>query len=185
MNANLDEVAQIAGVAKGTLYRYFENKADLYVALLAEGGAVFQERMEEAVRGPTRASDQIRQLSRFYVDHWTRNREHFQIFWALDNQDVIGDLPDPIVQEITRLWQSCLQILADAVDRGVAAGEFAPCDSWEIANILWTMGNGVIETELNAPRRKLRDRPMEQVFGDMLEIFLRGMRSSPDAPARH
>ena len=35
MNANLDEVAQLAGVAKGTLYRYFENKADLYVALLA------------------------------------------------------------------------------------------------------------------------------------------------------
>ncbi len=28
MAANLDEVAENAGVAKGTLYRYFESKAD-------------------------------------------------------------------------------------------------------------------------------------------------------------
>ncbi len=177
MNANLDEVAQLAGVAKGTLYRYFENKADLYVALLAEGGAVFQERMGEAARSGGTASDRIRELGRFYVDHWTRNREYFQIFWALDNQDVIGDLPEPIVQEITRLWEDCLKILADAVDQGVKDGEFAECDSWEIANILWTMANGVIDTELVAPRRKLRDRPMDRVFRDMVEIFLRGMRT--------
>ena len=32
---NLDKVADQAGVAKGTLYRYFESKADLYVAVLA------------------------------------------------------------------------------------------------------------------------------------------------------
>ena len=38
MAANLDEVADKAGVAKGTLYRYFESKADLYVAVLADNG---------------------------------------------------------------------------------------------------------------------------------------------------
>ncbi|MCP5057201.1 MAG: TetR/AcrR family transcriptional regulator [bacterium] len=179
MNANLDEVAQIAGVAKGTLYRYFENKGDLYVALLADGGAIFQERLGEAARTPGSAADQIRELGRFYVDHWTRNRENFWIFWALDNQEVIGDLPDALVQEITRLWHSCLKILAAAIDRGVESGEFAPCDSWEVANILWTMANGVIQTELAAPRRRLRDRPLDQVFRDMVEIFLRGMRSAP------
>ena len=37
-------MALAAGVAKGTLYRYFENKGDLYVALLAENGRVFEER---------------------------------------------------------------------------------------------------------------------------------------------
>lgn len=41
MAANLDEVAERAGVAKGTLYRYFESKADLYVAVLADNGNKF------------------------------------------------------------------------------------------------------------------------------------------------
>ena len=52
MAANLDDVAQIAGVAKGTLYRYFESKADLYVAVLSHNGRVFQDRMRESAAGP-------------------------------------------------------------------------------------------------------------------------------------
>ena len=42
MEANLDDVARGAGVAKGTLYRYFENKAELYVAVLAMNGEFFE-----------------------------------------------------------------------------------------------------------------------------------------------
>jgi len=175
MAANLDEVAQIAGVAKGTLYRYFENKADLYVAVLADNGQVFAQRMEEAATTPRPPADQIRELGRFYFGHWSRNREYFQIFWALENEGVIGDLPREAVEAVTRLWQSCLQILADVVQRGVDAGDFAPCDSWEIANILWTVANGLIQTEHVGPRRELRGRELQQVFDDMVELFLRGL----------
>ena len=39
-------------------------------------------------------ADRIRRLGRFYFEHWTRNREYFQIFWALENQAVIGELPE-------------------------------------------------------------------------------------------
>ena len=44
---NLDKVADHAGVAKGTLYRYFESKADLYVAVLSENGRAFIEKLGE------------------------------------------------------------------------------------------------------------------------------------------
>ena len=47
MLANLDEVAHRAGVAKGTLYRYFESKADLYVAVLAENGKRFLDKLRK------------------------------------------------------------------------------------------------------------------------------------------
>ncbi|HHV94231.1 MAG TPA: TetR/AcrR family transcriptional regulator [Firmicutes bacterium] len=34
--AKMDEIAELAGVAKGTLYLYFENKQDLFVSLLED-----------------------------------------------------------------------------------------------------------------------------------------------------
>jgi TetR/AcrR family transcriptional regulator len=179
MAANLDEVAQIAGVAKGTLYRYFENKADLYVAVLAANGQVFEERMRAAASGPGSPAEQIRELGRFYFGHWTRNREYFQIFWALENEGLIGDLPKAVVEQVTKLWENCLQILADVIGRGVARGDFAPCDAWEVANILWTVANGLIQTEHVAPRRELRGREVQEVFDDMVELFLRGLRRMP------
>lgn len=175
MDANLDEVAHLAGVAKGTLYRYFESKADLYVAVLSHNGRVFEERMRAAAAGAGSPADQIRELGRFYYGHWTRNREYFQIFWALENQSVIGELPAGVVAEVTKLWENCLRILADVIERGVARGDFAPCDAWEVANILWTVANGLIQTEHVAPRRRLRDRELDRVFDDMVELFLRGL----------
>jgi AcrR family transcriptional regulator len=179
--ANLDEVALAAGVAKGTLYRYFESKGDLYVALLAENGRVFEERMRDVANAGGSAADRIRELGRFYFGHWTRNTTYFQIFWALENPAVTGSLPKQAVSAVVRLWEDCLRILADVIRSGVDSGEFGSCDTWEVANILWTVANGLIQTEQVGPRRALLGaKAPEQAFHDMVELFLRGLA----APSR-
>jgi AcrR family transcriptional regulator len=175
MAANLDEVATRAGVAKGTLYRYFDSKAELYVAVLAEGGMIFEQRMRETLADGLSATDQIRATARFYFDHWMRNREYFQIFWAIENQAVIGELPAGVLEEVTRLWEKALQIVAEIVAEGVSRGELRACDPWEVANILWTIANGLIQTETSATRRRLRRRPLEETFVDAMELVLRGL----------
>ncbi|MBW1886240.1 MAG: TetR/AcrR family transcriptional regulator, partial [Deltaproteobacteria bacterium] len=141
MSANLDEVAEKAGVAKGTLYRYFDSKADLYVAVLADNGEVFVRRMQEAANRPGVAIDQIEGVTRFYYEHWIRHPEYFQIFWAIDNQAVIGELPAPVVEAVSQLWEKSLGVLDGVLQRAVEQGDLAACDSWEVANILWVTAN--------------------------------------------
>jgi AcrR family transcriptional regulator len=175
MPANLDEVADKAGVAKGTLYRYFESKAELYVAVLAEGGAEFEAKMRATLDPSRSAPDQIRHTARFYFDHYVGNRDYFQIFWAIENQPVIGELPAGVVEEVARLWERCLAILSEIIERGVQEGVFRPCDAWEVANLLWTVANGLIQTETSSTRRLLRRAPLERTFEDAIEIVLRGI----------
>lgn len=175
MAANLDEVAERAGVAKGTLYRYFENKAELYVAVLAENGDVFERKMRETLAEGGTPAEQVRRLSLFYFQHWTTHREYFQIFWALANEQVIGELPPAVVTQVSRLWEDCLRMLSDLLDRGVQERVFAPHDSWEVAHILWTLANGLIASEHASAARKLRRRRLETVFEDAVELFLRGL----------
>ena len=140
MAANLDEVARIAGVAKGTLYRYFDSKAELYVAVLAHNGEIFEQKMRDSVADTTvDPPDLIRGMGRFYFDHWMRNPEYFQIFWAIENQSVIGELPKGVIDEVTRLWENCVELLAQIIQRGIDAGNFESCDAWEVAEILWTL----------------------------------------------
>ena len=175
VDANLDEIARGAGVAKGTVYRYFDSKADLYVAVLAHGGDVFAERMRAAAEGAGDPADAIRRIARFYFSHWIRNDEYFAIFWALENQEVIGELTPDAVKEVTSLWSECLRILADAVEDGVAKGAFVPCDAWEVANIFWTVANGLIRTEHVSTRRRLRRSRLDRIFEDAIELLLRGL----------
>jgi TetR/AcrR family fatty acid metabolism transcriptional regulator len=176
MPANLDEVADKAGVAKGTLYRYFESKAELYVAVLAEGGAEFEAKMRGTLDASRSAPDQVRHTARFYFDHYVGNRDYFQIFWAIENQSVIGELPAGVVEEVARLWERCLAILSEIIERGVQEGAFRPCDAWEVANLLWTVANGLIQTETSSTRRLLRRAPLERTFEDGVEIVLRGIQ---------
>ena len=175
MTANLDEVAQRAGVAKGTLYRYFENKAELYVAVLSANGDAFARKMRETIATEPTPVEQVRSLGRFYVRHWTEHREYFPIFWALGNERVIGELPDGVVAQVTNLWEECLCLLADVLERGVREGSFAAHDSWEVANILWTLANGLIQSEDAPAARLLRRNPLERVFEDAVDLVLRGI----------
>ena len=182
MDANLDEVAAGAGVAKGTLYRYFENKAELYVAVLSVNGDVFEQKMRETIEPSLPPAEQVRRMSRFYIEHWTAHREYFQIFWALENEPVIGELPDAVVAQVTALWEQCLVLLAEVLERGARDGDFVAHDSWEVANILWALANGLIQREQAQAPRSLRRNTLEQVFEDAVELVLRGL--APEGATR-
>jgi AcrR family transcriptional regulator len=176
MAANLDEVAEKAGVAKGTLYRYFDSKADLYVAVLADNGKVFTELMREAAAAPGSATETLHRLSHFYLEHWLSHKEYFQIFWAIDNESVIGSLPSSVVDEVSRLWAESLAILDGVLKRGVREGELADCDTWAASNILWTVANAVIQSDGTQARRTLRKVPLETLYNETIELIIAGLK---------
>lgn len=179
--ANLDEVARRAGLAKGTIYRHFDSKAELYVEVLVQNAEVFLERMRRVVDPQHSASDQIRKLGRFYFDHYTSQLEYFRIFWAIDNQRLIGELPPNLVALVTEVWKRALTLLAEVIERGVTAGEFAPCDPWLTANVVWVGANAVIQTLEVPARRDLWERDVAQVYRETIELYLRGLAAKPAA----
>ncbi len=175
-SANLDQVASLAGVAKGTIYRYFKSKAELYVAVLVHNADAFVERMEQTIDPSLSPDEQIRRIGLFYFKHYRENREYFRIFWALENQRLIGGLPEKLVRAVTDVWTRCLQILCDQISRGVREGSFRDCDPWEMANIFWIVANGLIQTEEYPERRKLRARDLEPVFESAVDLLISGLR---------
>jgi AcrR family transcriptional regulator len=183
MGANLDEVAEKASVAKGTLYRYFESKAELYVAVLAHNGAIFERKMRDTISPELSPPDQIRRTARFYMDHYIQNRDYFQIFWAIENQSVIGELPAGVVEEVAKLWEQCVAIVEEVIEKGTKEGFFAECDPWEVANLLWIIANALIQTETSSTRRQLRRAPLDRAFEDAIEVVLRGLAPAGQAGA--
>ncbi|MCG8591570.1 MAG: hypothetical protein MJE66_19920, partial [Proteobacteria bacterium] len=123
--------------------------------------------------------EQVQRISRFYLEHWTRHQDYFQIFWAIDNQRVIGELPPTVVDHVTRLWEGSLKVLNDVLARGVEEGTFVEHDTWEVANILWTLANGILQSEGAAARRALRQRPLTEVFDDAIALVLKGLQPHP------
>ncbi len=173
--ANLDEVAQRAGVAKGTIYRYFESKAELYVEVLVWNADAFVERMRHTLDPSLSPQEQVLQTGRFYVRHYAEHPEYFRIFWAVENQRMIGELPEPLLEIVWDLWKRGLAIAVEIIENGVKAGAFRPCDPWQTASLLWVLANGLIQSESDPHRRELRHSTLEEVIDDAFSLVVRGM----------
>jgi len=113
----LEDIAADADVAKGTLYLYFENKADLYLALIVESLAPLIERLEEEVPAAAEKSAWsairlvIEELLEFNVNHP-----------AL--QDVLRETSRASLEAICGdLKQSLAALLEQTLRKGVARGE--------------------------------------------------------------
>jgi AcrR family transcriptional regulator len=173
--ANLDEVAQRAGVAKGTIYRYFDSKAELYVEVLVWNADAFVERMRHTLDPSLSPQEQVLQTGRFYVHHYAEHPEYFRIFWAVENQRMIGELPEPLLEIVWDLWKRGLAIAVEIIENGVKAGAFRPCDPWQTASLLWVLANGLIQSESDPHRRELRHSTLEQLIDDAFSLVVRGM----------
>lgn len=73
----LEDVAEAAGVGKGTLYVYFKNKEDLYNSLVLEGFTQLIDRLVTHVQSATGTSwDRLALIVREFVS-WAKRSPHF------------------------------------------------------------------------------------------------------------
>ena len=171
-DTNLDEVASRAEVGKGTLYRHFESKVELYVAVLAVGGAAFHDAMCEAAEEGASSIERLRSIGRFYRRYWTERPEYFFIFSVLHFQDFVGELSPALLAEVRSIWERPLRRLEQVIAEGVRRGELRRCDPWVMANVIWRTGNSAVAA-LVAPRRtRVIDCSAEAIYDSTLDVLL-------------
>uniref|UniRef100_A0A7V3ZZ40 TetR/AcrR family transcriptional regulator n=1 Tax=candidate division WOR-3 bacterium TaxID=2052148 RepID=A0A7V3ZZ40_UNCW3 len=71
----MEDIAREAGVAKGTLYLYFQSKEELYQCLIKEGIKYFIHRLKEAIEVHDALEDKIRALIKTLILLIEENRD--------------------------------------------------------------------------------------------------------------
>ena len=181
MGASVDEIAAAAGISKGAVYRHFESKASLYVTVLAENGRVWYANLEKRMEAGAQLScaDRMRDLWTFYLEYWLEYPDHFRIFWAIDNEAVIGQLPKELAERVPNFWKESLRAPQEVLELGIERGDFIDCDSWQTAHTFWTVATALIEHDGTKGRRRIRQRPLREIYDHSIELILRGILTDP------
>jgi len=116
----LSEVAEAAGVGKGTLYIYFKNKEDLYLSVLYSGFAQLVERMQHRMnQSPLGPMENLEAAIREMVQFAYQNPHMFELMRTVSWRRVIDNAQ----------WdgkRSELRVLIESIIRsGIACGEFS------------------------------------------------------------
>ena len=178
--ARLDDIAQAAGVAKGTIYLYFPNKEALFQEMIR---SVMLARLDDAaalIAGDT--SPTVTALFRRYVAEYFAFlcSERFQTVHPL----VVGELkrfPELAEFYSREVIQPTRQLVCGILRRGIESGEFRRHDPEVAARILSSM---LISHAMWAHRPvfdKLAGRSTQQVLDEILEFFLASI-AAPAAP---
>ena len=119
----LDRVAERAGVTKGTIYVYFENKEHLFISMVREVTKAALDTVHEMLEtheGTT--ADLLRAQFSFIYQHIVEDRRRREVLRMLIAEAPrFPELADRYHQEILR---PCLDMLRQAIQRGMDRGEF-------------------------------------------------------------
>jgi AcrR family transcriptional regulator len=118
-DTTMKSIAEQCEIAVGTMYTLFEDKTALFEAVLRRRGAVLRELTERKAAEPGRGDTRLVELAelqiRFFRDHpdWTR----------LASMLMTGSRGDPAVGDMSRLYRSGHQVVADIHAEVIARGQ--------------------------------------------------------------
>ena len=80
-DATVDDIANAAGVAKGTVYLYCRSKQEVYLAALKFGIAQMYSALVEEVRQVSTTEEKLRALIAAKLAYFEENRDFFKIYY--------------------------------------------------------------------------------------------------------
>ena len=128
--ATMDEVAAAAGVSKGTMYNYFENKRDLFLQVFSEVLAGEESDVVKLISAPLSGSEKLRKILGLWVNRLERYQDIGRLvleFWAsAAREEQGGELAGWFNQMYTRWRGRIAEIIAQGIDEGEFRKDFDP-----------------------------------------------------------
>jgi AcrR family transcriptional regulator len=120
----LDHIAERAGVTKGTIYVYFENKEHLFISMVRELMTAKLETVNEmAERHDGATVDLLRAQFRFIYEHMVEDRRRREVARMLIAEaSRFPGLADRYHEEILR---PCTEQLQRTIERGINRGDIS------------------------------------------------------------
>ncbi len=169
-HTTMEDIARAAEYGTGTIYRYFESKEELYGALLHRKLAGYFEHLQGTVEAARGARERLRALIHGKFEFFRENHEFLRIYI----RDVIPhaeSLKAGLNPEAMALRERCLGMTREAVEEGVATGEFKAVDpDWVVNGIA-----GLTNELLLVCFREREGRGLEELEAFVMDWIERGL----------
>ncbi len=119
--ALVDDIADEAGIAKGTVYLYFPSKKDIYLAALVEELQRFHEQTLDAVNAAVGAREKIRAFAQVGLTNCTSHGDFLRIYVSEFNNQIQDPSRKP--KELASIHKKRVSHLTAIIEEGIQAGE--------------------------------------------------------------
>lgn len=170
--ATIEQIADAAGVGKGTVYLYFKNKKGLFDALLLEGFSMTVKRTKRALAELTDPIEHIRVIINLHLAIIKRNHPLMQMIMHELAPNRLQDLRSEIGQRV----REHMALYTEVLEQGIASGCLRPHEpqivAFALAGAINHIGAGLVNDNL-----KLSLEDCEQ---ELFQLFIAGLQQAKD-----
>jgi TetR/AcrR family fatty acid metabolism transcriptional regulator len=162
-DVTMDEIAEKVGVAKGTIYLYFESKEELYLKILEDRHEAIESLLEKEIAKSDSAPQKLRKILRIIFKFYRQNLDVLRIL-SRDETHLIREH-----FEFTEHWRlRRIKLYEKILEKGVKEGSFLPTNIKLTSQIIFGLVRSVMffyET----------DKSAEETAEEVFSVIARGI----------
>jgi TetR/AcrR family fatty acid metabolism transcriptional regulator len=170
-HVTMDDIARGTRVGKGTLYRYFPSKDDLYLAIVEEGFDLLIRRLDTERATTAPAATVLRRMIESVVETFAQHLPFFRLVHRDEGRLLLRKK-----QVIQSRRAHIVRLLAEVLDRGVEEGIFRKLDPVLAPSMLIGMVWGTTLNHAN-------DTPAAILASRIADLYLNGLLQAAETPA--
>ncbi len=165
----VDDIVELSGTSKGSVYHYFKSKEEIYLTLLAKSRNELMVRVQTMFANPISAKEKLNQLIGLYEkikvndqEWFSRQRVHME-FWILASRNEV--LRGSLIEHSNEF----IKLIQIVIEEGKENREFkSSIDSKSAAQAFWSMIDGMF---LHMMAGK-EEYPFKSTFTFMMKMWL-------------
>ncbi len=170
VNANLDEVAAIAEVAKGTLYLYFPSKDELVFTVLKNDIGWLLEKTREALGTDRPLLERMRKMVHDQFEFVSANRNIFLYYRARMGGSEHAAQKD-FQYRMKEEYDQFIDLMTSHFEKAMAAGEIRPLEPRRLARVF----SGTVDSVLVDYIISSQETPIDEEVDFVLDVVLHGI----------
>ncbi len=173
-NVSMQEIAEKAEFAIGTLYKFFQNKEDLYKALVLEQCDKFEGAFARAIEEPNDEVEKLRNYVRTKGEMFHSNLSFVRLFLA-ESRGASFNIKAGLDEVLRKRYYNFLEKLASIFESGIKNQRFKKIAApYYLAVALDSILDASLLLWLDAPER----HPYPEDPNTILNIFFTGLIDS-------
>jgi AcrR family transcriptional regulator len=137
----MDEIAQAARVAKGTIYLYFQSKDELIQALLSQVGEAMVLDLEAILNKPDSPPEKLRQVATLLLNYVDQESALFPVYLRELVRSKSGR--ETTLSSLQELEERIVALITQIFAEGIAQQQFIPADPRLLTFMLKGLGRAV------------------------------------------
>ncbi len=170
----MDEIAQTAGVAKGTIYLYFQSKDELIQALLSQVGEAMVLDLEAILAKPDPPPEKLRQVVNLLLNYVDRESVLFPVYLRELVRSRSGR--GTTLTSMQELEERLLALITHVFAEGIAQKQFIPADPRLLTFLLKGLGRAVGYYQMTQDQRDV----IQEALPVVLTLLFSGIVIAPE-----